>query len=346
LNVVWFALRMMNAIVCESPGRLTVMSKPIPTRSAGEVLIRIRRVGICGTDMHIFRGTQPYLSYPRVMGHELAGEVAEASPDSALKPGDPVYVMPYLSCGRCSACAKARTNCCRNIQVLGVHRDGGLAEYLSIPEAFVCRAEGVTLDEAAMVEFLAIGAHAVRRAQIVGGSQVLVVGAGPIGIATAIFAMIDGASVTMLDSRQDRLDFCRDKLGTSNALAVDKHTHDELDRLTAGQMFDSVFDATGSREAMQAGFSYVGHGGSYVFVSIVNGDITFSDPEFHRREMTLLGSRNATVQDFERVLCAMRERRVPTAELNTHRTRLLQFPDILPQWMAPTAGIIKGIVEC
>src|SRR3954471_11423323 len=115
---------MMNVLVCERPERLAMARVAIPTRGEDEVLIRVRRVGICGTDMHIFRGTQPFLAYPRVMGHELAGEVAEAPADSGLAPGDPVYVMPYLSCGTCAACRKAKPNCCMNIQVLGVHRDG------------------------------------------------------------------------------------------------------------------------------------------------------------------------------------------------------------------------------
>jgi 2-desacetyl-2-hydroxyethyl bacteriochlorophyllide A dehydrogenase len=337
---------MMDALVCVAPGELVLARKPIPTRTEDELLIRIRRVGICGTDMHIFSGTQPYLSYPRIMGHELAGEVAQAPPQSRFKAGDPVYLMPYLSCGHCSACRKGRTNCCRNIEVLGVHRDGGLAEYLAIHERFVSKAEGVTLDEAAMIEFLAIGAHAVRRGAIAAGDRVLVVGAGPIGIAVALFSRLDGGNVTVIDSRQDRLEFCRRMVGADSAFAVDERTAERLRDLTGGDMFDVVFDATGNPRAMETGFAYVGHGGSYVLVSIVNGNIAFSDPEFHRRETTLLGSRNATLQDFERVIRAMRDRLVPTLGLNTHRARLADFAAILPEWMTPAAGVIKGIVEC
>lgn len=337
---------MMDAVVCDSPGQLTLARRPIPTRRAHEVLIRVRRVGICGTDMHIFRGTQPYLSYPRIMGHEVAGEIVEAPPGSRFKPGEQVYVMPYLSCGECSACRKSRPNCCKNIEVLGVHRDGGLAEYLALPEAFVHSAAGLTLDEAAMIEFLAIGAHAVGRADIEPGCRVLVVGAGPIGIAAGLFAMLEGASVTALDSRHDRLDFCRDILRTDKVVNADQHAAEWLQQLTHGDLFDVVFDATGNREAMEAGFSYVGHAGSYVLLSIVNGTIAFSDPDFHRREMTLLGSRNATPRDFERVIQAIRDGSVPTQALNTHRAKLTQFAEVLPTWMSPAAGVIKAIVEC
>jgi 2-desacetyl-2-hydroxyethyl bacteriochlorophyllide A dehydrogenase len=337
---------MMDVVVCDSPGQLALVQKAIPTRGPHEVLIRVRRVGICGTDMHIFRGTQPYLSYPRIMGHEVAGEVVEAPPGSRFLPGDQVCVMPYLSCGRCSACRKSRPNCCRNIEVLGVHRDGGLAEYLALPETFVYSAEGITLDQAAMIEFLAVGAHAVGRVTIQPGCRVLVAGAGPIGMAAGLFAMLEGARVTALDSRRDRLDLCRDVLHFDGVVNADQHTIERLHELTQGDLFDVVFDATGNRQAMEAGFSYVGHAGSYVLLSIVNGNIAFSDPDFHRREMTLLSSRNATGSDFERVIRAMRDGAVPTQALNTHRATLAQFAEVLPNWMTPATGVIKALIEC
>jgi 2-desacetyl-2-hydroxyethyl bacteriochlorophyllide A dehydrogenase len=336
----------MNAVVCETPGHLIMERRPVPTRAEGEVLLRIRRVGICGTDMHIVRGTQPYLSYPRVMGHELAAEVVEAPGGSALKPGDRVFVMPYLACKKCSACLVGKTNCCRNLQVLGVHRDGGLAEYLTVPSEFALKADGLTLDQIAMVEFLSIGAHAVERGNPKPKQRVLVVGAGPIGIAVLLFAKMRDAQVFVLDTRTDRLDFCRNELGVEVAVLADDQAGNKLSELTAGDMFDVVFDATGNRLAMQAGFSYVANGGSYVLVSIVNGDITFSDPEFHRRETTLLGSRNATVADVERVMNAIRTGRVPTAKLNTHRAAFADIPKIFSEWMDPAAGVIKAIVEC
>ena len=184
----------MLTVSCESPGALVAHDRPRPTRAAGEVLLRIRRVGVCGTDLHIYTGNQPFLSYPRVMGHELAGIVEEADAGSGLQPGDMAYVMPYLSCGRCIACRKGKPNCCTNIQVLGVHRDGGFAEYLTVPAGFVHKVEGISLDQAAMLEFLAIGAHAVRRADLQAGERVLVTGAGPIGLAVMLFARVGGIS--------------------------------------------------------------------------------------------------------------------------------------------------------
>jgi 2-desacetyl-2-hydroxyethyl bacteriochlorophyllide A dehydrogenase len=337
---------MMNVLVCEQPHRLVLSRAEIPSRGEDEVLIRVRRVGICGTDMHIVRGHQPFLSYPRVMGHELAGEVVEAPAGSPLSKDDAVYVMPYLSCDHCAPCRKGLTNCCQNIQVLGVHRDGALAEYLAVPQRFVCKAEGITLDEAAMAEFLSIGAHAVRRAVVKTGERALVVGAGPIGMAAALFAHADGAKVCVVDNRADRIAFCAQHLGADHALLVSDRLKDELLQFSGGDLFDVVFDATGNAQAMSAGFDYVAHGGRYVFLSIVSDRISFSDPDFHRREMTLMASRNATLADFDRVVRAMREGKVPTHALNTHRTRLDTVAEVLPIWMLPETGVIKGIVEC
>ena len=336
----------MNVVVCESPGNLVLAARSVPVRGADEVLLRIRRVGICGTDMHIVRGTQPYLSYPRVMGHELAAEVVDAGSDPALKAGDIVFVMPYMSCGKCNACAKGRSNCCANLQVLGVHRDGGLAQYVSVPARFVRKAEGLTLDQTAMIEFLSIGAHAVERAALQAGERILVTGAGPIGLAVSLFAALKGVQITVMDTRSDRLEFCRDVIGVQQTVVAGPQAASELLSLTDGQMFDAVFDATGNPAAMRAGFAYVAQAGRYVLVSIVNAEISFSDPEFHRREMTLLGSRNATFEDVERVMEAMRAGLIPTERLASHRARLEQLPEVMPLWMQPDTGVVKALVEC
>ena len=335
----------MLTVVCETPGILRAHEFPMPERAVNEVLLRVKRVGVCGTDLHIFTGNQPYLSYPRVMGHELSGIVEAAPQGSALQPGDTVYVMPYLSCGTCVACRVGRTNCCVSIQVLGVHRDGAFTEYLSVPQQFVHKAEGVSLDQAAMLEFLSIGAHAVRRSGVCAGQRVLVVGAGPIGMAAMIFAQLRGATVTALDGRQDRLDFCTHSLGVSTSVCLGANDVAQLSALTDGEFFDAVFDATGNPKAMERGFSLVSHGGAYVLISVVGANISFSDPEFHKREMTLIGSRNATAEDFQTVLDAMRAGLIPQA-LNTHRMALAQVPTQFETLLDPKAGVIKAIIEC
>lgn len=335
----------MLTVVCETPGTLAAQDRPMPVPAEGEVLLRVKRVGVCGTDLHIFTGNQPYLSYPRVMGHELSGIVEAAPAGSTLVKGDVVYVMPYLSCGHCVACRQGRTNCCVNIQVLGVHRDGAFTEYLSVPQAFVHKAAGVSLDQAAMVEFLAIGAHAVRRAQVKAGQRVLVVGAGPIGMAAVLFSKLRGATVTALDSRADRLAFCARQLGAHATVTVGDGDEAQLAALTDNAFYDVVFDATGNAKAMERGFRFVAHAGTYVLISVVAANITFSDPEFHKRETTLLASRNATTEDFETVLQAMRDGHVPAA-LNTHRMALADVPARFRTLLDPAAGVVKAIVEC
>jgi 2-desacetyl-2-hydroxyethyl bacteriochlorophyllide A dehydrogenase len=336
----------MLTVICQTPRELRAEERPRPVPAPDEVLLRVKRVGVCGTDLHIYTGDQPFLAYPRVMGHELSGVVEAAPRASGLRAGDAAFVMPYLSCGRCIACRQGKTNCCVNIQVLGVHRDGAFTEYLCVPAAFVHKAEGVTLDQAAMVEFLSIGAHAVRRGAVHTGQRVLVVGAGPIGMAAAIFARQRGAVVTTLDTRRDRLDFCERHLQVSATVQIGDEDESRLAELTEGEFFDVVFDATGNARAMERGFKFVAHGGTYVMVSVVRDAISFSDPEFHKRETTLLGSRNATMQDFDTVLAAMRAGQVPTAALNTHRMPLSRVPQDFASLLDPAQGVVKAIVEC
>ncbi|KMQ80454.1 Threonine dehydrogenase and related Zn-dependent dehydrogenase [Candidatus Burkholderia pumila] len=337
----------MLTVICETPGTLKAEQRTKPVRGGkDEVLVRVKRVGVCGTDLHIFTGNQPYLAYPLVMGHELSGVIEEADESSGFALGDTVYVMSYLSCGKCIACRQGKTNCCVNIQVLGVHRDGAFTEYLNLPAKFVHKAEDVTLDQAAMVEFLAIGVHAVRRADVQPGQRVLVVGAGPIGMAAIMFSHLHGANVTALDTREDRLAFCERELHVDATVRIGEHDKAQLSELTNGEFFDVVFDATGNPRAMERGFEFIAHGGKYVLVSIVPDRISFSDPEFHKREATLLSSRNATPEDFETVLAAMRAGKVPTAALNTHRLTLSDVPERFSSLLDPNAGVVKAIVEC
>jgi 2-desacetyl-2-hydroxyethyl bacteriochlorophyllide A dehydrogenase len=335
----------MKTIICDRPGSLSLIDRPEPRPQAHEALLRIRRIGVCGTDYHILGGRQPYLNYPRVMGHELGAEVVEAPAGSGLAPGMTVVVVPYLSCGACRACRRGLTNCCRRISVLGVHQDGGMAEYLAVPVANVIPAPNLSLDQAAMVEFLAIGAHGVRRAAVTAEDRVLVVGAGPIGMAALIFARARGAAVTVMDLRADRLAFSRTALDATATVIASPEAEAELAALTEGEFFDVVIDATGHLPSMKRGLSYVGHGGRYTLLSIVQDDIAFPDPEFHKRETTLLASRNALPEDFAEVIREIEAGAVPTAALATHRAPLADAPEVMPVWSTPQAGVIKAILE-
>ena len=335
----------MKAIVCGMPGQLSLEDRPEPRRAPGEVLIRIRRAGICGTDYHIFQGAHPYLEYPRVMGHELSAEVLDAPESLGLRPGQRVIVNPYLSCGTCIACRNGKPNCCTRIAVLGVHRDGGMCECISVPEGNLYPADELTLDEAASIEFLAIGAHGVGRSGIKTGTRALVTGAGPIGLGVAIFAGLAGGAVTMMDRDPERIALAGEIAGVGASIVAGQHAAEAVAEATGGDGFDVVIDATGNRASMEDGFGYVAHGGTYVLVSVVREDIAFADAEFHKREMTLLGSRNALKEDFERVVAAIRAGQVSAAKLITHRTTLADAVKDLPRWGTHKQGLVKAMIE-
>ncbi|WP_110650654.1 zinc-binding alcohol dehydrogenase family protein [Salinicola peritrichatus] len=336
----------MQVVVCSKPNEMAVIDKPVPACASGEALVAIRRIGICGTDIHAFGGNQPYFVYPRVLGHELSGEVVATADDvDTGLVGQAVYVIPYLHCGECRACRRGRTNCCQHLEVVGVHRDGGMAEYLNVPAAHLVPVPSLTPEQLALVECQAIGAHAVRRGQVERDELVVVVGAGPIGIGVLQVAKSRGARVAMVDTNRQRLDLCRDELGADVVWhAIDDDVVAEIEAINDGALADVVFDATGNPEAMNRGFDLAGHGGRYVLVSIVKADITFSDPDFHKKELTLLASRNATREDFETVTRLMASGELKTDPLITHRGQLEDLPELMPKWCAPDSGVIKAMV--
>ncbi len=338
-------MQLMDALVCVKPGELKLMQRPAASRGSGEVLVKPVRIGICGTDYHIYEGNQPFLSYPRIMGHELAVEVVDGRSGSGLLAGQLCVVNPYLSCGHCIACRQGKPNCCVSIAVLGVHRDGGMTGLLSLPPQNLIPAKGLSADECAMVEFLAIGAHAVRRGMVSRKDRALVIGAGPIGLGVGLFASLSGAAVTMMDRDRLRLDAASGLFAVAGTIDATADTLPAVLSQTDGEGFDVVFDATGSQQSIEAAFAYVASGGRYVLVSVVKGDITFTDADFHRKELTLIGSRNATLEDFERVIAAITAGGVPTRKWITHRTSMRGAVTDLPLWATQKSGLIKAVIE-
>ena len=334
----------MRAIICPEPGRLEAVEIEAPVAGPGMVSVDIREVGICGTDFHIYKGLHPFLEYPRIMGHELSGVVVDGAESDALKPGTSVVINPYLSCGDCIACRKGKPNCCANLRVLGVHMDGGMCERIMVPEQNLYPADGLSLRDAAMVEFQAIGAHAVSRSELVKGDRVLVVGGGPIGIGTAFFAKLAGGDVTVMDMSLHRLSELA-SMGLKSTILADDRALEEADKLTGGERFDVVFDATGNAAAMERSFDFVASGGTIVMVGVLKATISFDDPEFHRRELTIRATRNATKADFETVMSAMKAGHIPLDRINTHNDRLDALPKAMPEWLAGEARPIKAMVS-
>ncbi|MCM3782366.1 zinc-binding alcohol dehydrogenase family protein [Neobacillus mesonae] len=338
----------MKGIVCEETEVFRFLDNlPEPVLSKEHAIVSIRRIGICGTDYHAFNGNQPYFQYPRILGHELSGVIDQIGENAeGFGPDDQVAIIPYIHCGRCAACRRGRTNCCTDMQVLGVHLDGGMRERISVPVSHLLKTDGLNFDEAAMVEPLAIGAHAVRRAGVEAGDTVLVIGAGPIGLGVMAFAKHAGASVIAMDTNEERLDFCKTWAKTDETIhAIQHDVKLHLSELTKGEMPIAVFDATGNAASMAKSFDWVAHGGKLIFVGLVKGDITFSDPEFHKRELTLMGSRNATIQDFHHVLNVLSSHVLDISQYITHRSSLERMVDSFDEWLNPASKVIKAIVE-
>ncbi|UKM63816.1 zinc-binding alcohol dehydrogenase family protein [Flavobacteriaceae bacterium GSB9] len=334
----------MKYIVCEKPGEFILKEKEAPKRKKGEALLKIKKVGICGTDLHAYGGNQAFFTYPRILGHELASEVLEIDDnENGIKAGDKVVVMPYVSCGTCIACTNGKTNCCTNIKVLGVHADGGMQEQITVPDNILLPANNLSDNEMAIVEPLAIGAHAIRRANIQNGETVAVVGCGPIGIGIMKLAQIAGAKVIAIDMNEQRLAYAKDKIGVDYVVKAGDYAIEDILKITNGDLCTAVFDASGNKFALEACPSYMSHGGRFILVGLSKGDLTYNHPAVHAKEMTLMCSRNATTEDFEHVISVLNQ--FPTDSFITHAVDFTEMIQHFDSWLKPETGVIKATVS-
>lgn len=335
----------MIALICTEPGLLEYTEQPDPVFAEGNTILRIRRIGICGTDLHAFEGTQPYFNYPRILGHELAAEIIQTD-NADFTVGEIVTIIPYFYCGTCIACRNNKPNCCSAIKVCGVHINGGMAEYLSVPSYSLVKSNRLSFDELALIEPLAIGAHAVRRAAVIENEFVLVVGAGPIGLGIIEFAKLAGGKVIVLDINDTRLHFCKKQLQVDyviNALAGD--VLQQMQDITNGDMPTVVIDASGNLKAINTAFQYMAHGARYVLVGLQKEEIQFSHPEFHKREATVMSSRNASRDDFEFVINSITNGNVKPLNFITHKVAFNKLAMEFPSYIKPETGIIKAMVD-
>lgn len=335
----------MLQIVLEEPGRFARRDVPEPTPAEGEALVRVHRVGICGTDLHAFAGRQPFFTYPRVLGHELGVEVIEAPADSGFNPGDRCSIEPYINDPDSPASQAGKPNCCENIRVLGVHTDGGMGALLAVPARKLHRSSTLDFDQLALVETICIGAHGVERAAVEAGQNVLVIGAGPIGLGAMQSAKARGARVIVMDISKERLAFA------TTAGRIDATVRAGMDDTEAlvreacgGGLPHAVIDATGNKRSMEAAFSLVAHGGRLVFLGLIQDKLHFFDPDFHKRELTVLASRNALAGDFHDVITAMEDGRIDTAPWITHRLTLDEVPDRFAT-ISKDPALVKGVIS-
>jgi 2-desacetyl-2-hydroxyethyl bacteriochlorophyllide A dehydrogenase len=321
----------MRQIILQAPGELVERQLPAPTASRGEALLRIGRVGVCGSDFHAFAGRHPAYTYPRVLGHELAGEVVEVGANQqGIKVGDRCAIDPYVSCGVCTPCQRGRTNCCEVLSVLGIHADGGMQALLPVRLDLLHKSDTLSLDQLALIETLGIGAHAVARSGLKSGEQALVIGAGPIGLGVILFAKAAGAEVRVIEPNAFRRTFA-ERLGANAMSGPDE------------RLADAVFDATGSAGSMGRSICYVAPTGRMVFVGLTRDPVSIDDALLHKREITIYASRNSCNQ-FPRIIRMMEEGKIDTDSWITDRMALSEVPRRLKDLPAkPT--LIKGLVE-
>ena len=327
----------MRALQLVAPQQFDWIDLPEPgSPGPGEALVAVRAMGVCGTDISGWLGKMPFISFPRLLGHELGVEVlAVGHGVDHLRPGDRCAVEPYLNCGDCHACRQGRTNCCETLEVLGVHVDGGLRERWRLPARRLHPDNALDFEQLALVETLAIGCHAVDRAAPTRDEYVLIVGAGPIGLSVLEFARLASDRVTVLETRATRRAFVEQHYPGVTAVA-------ELPETPCAQV---VFDATGNATAMARALRFARFTGRVVYVGITAEPVPLDDPLFHRRELTLLASRNARSADFPRILDLIRSGRIDTRPWISHRATWTDLPAALPAWTTPDSGVVKAVVE-
>jgi threonine dehydrogenase-like Zn-dependent dehydrogenase len=336
----------MLTIVLEKPGSFAAADRPEPAATPGTALVRVHRIGVCGTDLHAFAGKQPFFTYPRVLGHELGVEVLDPGSEAhGLTAGDRCSVEPYLNCGHCIACRRGKPNCCTTLQVLGVHIDGGMAPLIRLPVRKLHPSAKLDYEQLALVETLGIGAHAVERAGPTKDDFVLVIGAGPIGLSVIQFAKVSGATLAVMDVSGSRLAFCQERLGVAHTLQPGAGAAEALRKIGGGDLPTCVIDATGNPGSMMGCFDLPANGGRIVFVGLFQGEVTFNDPNFHRRELTIMGSRNATPGTFREVIRLVESGQIDTRPWITHRFKLAETPAHFPTHIAGNSSVLKAMIE-
>ncbi len=339
----------MKAIQLQQPRSFRVIDIAEPAAPGpGEALLRVHQVGICGTDLGGYLGKMPFYSYPRIPGHELGVEVlAVGEGVTGVRPGDRCAVEPYLNCQRCHACRTGHSNCCEHNLTLGVMTDGGLTDRIVLPARKLHVSAKLGYEALALVETLAIGCHAVARGNPGPGEHVLVIGAGPIGLSVVEFAKLSGAKTIVMDMNEGRLAFVREKMGVPDTLLAtgDGKELERLAELTGGQLADVVVDATGSAKSMSQALGYCAFAGRLVYVGITQQELAFLHaPVMHRRELTLMASRNALPPDFIRIIRLIEDGLIDTGTWITHRAPMDGMIEAFPGWLKPENGVLKAMV--
>ena len=339
----------MRAIQIYEPKTLKRIDIDEPSAPGlGQALVRTHRMGVCGTDISCYLGKFPFFDFPRIPGHELGVEVLAVGDDvTNVKPGDKCSVEPYMNCGECYACRRGAINCCQNLKVIGVMTDGGLCESFLVRADKLHPSSKLDFDQLALVETLAIGCHANDRGAPQSGDHALIIGMGPIGLATLEFARLTDATISVMDMNPDRLEFVRENYGIENTVLFegDGRERERMKQITGGDMYQVVTDATGNKHSMSGAFAYLAFTGRLVYVGITTDEVTFKHPVMHRPEATIMASRNALPGDFTRIIGLIEDGTINTVPWITHRTGFDGVLDDFESFTKPETGVIKAIIE-
>jgi 2-desacetyl-2-hydroxyethyl bacteriochlorophyllide A dehydrogenase len=336
---------MIRRVETVAPRRMRLTTGPSPTPGPGEAVIRVETVGLCGSDYHLYDGTHPYARFPQVQGHEVVGVVEAYGPDTG---GPPVHtrvaVEPLVACGRCFACRRDRYNCCRELQVLGAHLPGGLAERMVAPAARLHPVGDLPPEVAVLVEPVSIGLHAVNRGEVAGGDTVVVLGAGPIGQAVALAAADRGARVLVADRIASRLALAAAVGARQTADTTVDDLAARVEEFTGGDGAAVVVDATGAPVLIRAAVDLVAPSGTVVIAGISQDDVSIPVADFSRKEITVAGSRN-NAGVFPAAVDLVRRHRERVAGLVTHTFALDETPAAIDHAIAHPEEVEKAVIR-
>lgn len=334
----------MKALVISETGKTSYIERPQPQPAPGEVLLQIKRLGYCGTDLNTFRGFNPLVTYPRIPGHEIAAVIAEITPGvpAQFKVGQETTVLPYTTCGKCPSCRSGRVNACRSNQTLGVQRDGAFTEFIAVPWAKLVRSEKLSLAEHALVEPLSVGFHATERGRVTSADTVLVFGCGMIGLgAISGAALRRGARVIAVDVDDAKLALARTAGAAETINSKTENLHDKLLALTNGDGPGVVIEAVGLPATFRAAVDEVSFAGRVVYIGYAKEAVSYETKYFVMKELDIHGSRNATMQNFADVIKVLESGRYPVKETVTRCVSFAEAGAALAGWAADPSRVTK-----
>ena len=320
----------MRAFVLQKPGQASIETVPEPVVGKGDVLLKVRMVGFCGSDLNSFRGLNPLVSYPRILGHEVSATVVDGG-DSSVGIGTDVALSPYTSCGKCASCRRKRPNVCQFNQTLGVQRDGALSEFIAVPREKLYPAK-LTPKELCLVEPLTVGFHAVSRGSVTADDSVAVFGCGGVGLGAIVGSSSRGAPTICIDVDDEKLALARRAGGTHTINSAQDRLHDRLLEMTDGRGPDVVIEAVGTPSTFRAAVEVVAFTGRVVYIGYAKEPVSYETRLFVQKELDILGSRNAGPEDFAAVVRLLEAERFPVDEAVSLTVSLAEAPGALRSW--------------